>query len=127
MDADPIRDSRRVTMDATTTASVAVPTRSCPICAATFTPVGRRRYCSERCRARAYRRRRAAQVPEPPPPPPGGVRARSVYECPECGERHLGEQRCPDCGVFCSRVGLGGACPHCDEPVAVADLIDPTP
>lgn len=22
-----------------------------------------------------------------------------------------------------ARVGLGGRCPHCDEPVAVADLI----
>jgi len=39
--------------------------------------------------------------------------------------RYLGEQRCPDCGVFCSRIGLGGACPHCGDPVAVADLIDP--
>lgn len=118
-------DPRGVTMDVTTTMTTGAPTRSCPICAATFTWAGRRRYCSERCRAQAYRRRRAARAPELPPPPPGGVRARSVYECPGCGERYLGEQRCPDCGVFCSRVGLGGACPHCDEPVAVADLIDP--
>jgi hypothetical protein len=22
------------------------------------------------------------------------------------------------------RVGLGGHCPHCDEPVAIADLLD---
>ena len=112
-------------MDVTTTTTTGAPTRSCPICAATFTWVGRRRYCSDACRARAYRRRRAATAPELPPTPPGGVRARSVYECPECGERRLGEQRCEACGVFCFRVGLGGVCPHCDEPVAVADLIDP--
>jgi rubrerythrin len=53
------------------------------------------------------------------------VRARSVYECPERGERYLGEQRCDACGVFCRRLGLGGACPHCGDPVAASDLIDP--
>ena len=37
--------------------------------------------------------------------------------------RYLGTQRCDECGVFCKRVGPGGPCPHCDEPVAVADLI----
>jgi len=26
----------------------------------------------------------------------------------------------------CTRVGLGGLCPHCDEPVALADLLDTT-
>ena len=118
-------DLRRVTIGVTTTTTTGAPTRSCPICGAGFTWVGRRRYCSDACRARAYRRRRAARAPELPAPPPGGVRARSVYECPECGERYLGEQRCDGCGVFCRRIGLGGACPHCGEPVAVADLIDP--
>ena len=46
-----------------------------------------------------------------------------VYQCPECDARVLGEQRCDDCGVFMKRLGPGGACPHCDEAVAVADLI----
>jgi hypothetical protein len=46
-----------------------------------------------------------------------------VYECPVCGARFLGEQRCPDCNVFCRRLGPGGPCPHCDEPVALADLL----
>jgi hypothetical protein len=53
--------------------------------------------------------------------PPGlGV----VYECPECETRYLGERRCPDCHLFTRRAGAGGSCPHCDEPVTIADLID---
>ena len=38
--------------------------------------------------------------------------------------RYLGTQRCSECGVFCRRVGAGGLCPECGEPVAVADLLD---
>ncbi|MBI4213856.1 MAG: hypothetical protein HY534_06045 [Chloroflexi bacterium] len=51
------------------------------------------------------------------------TRATTVYECPSCETRFLGEQRCPDCGIFCGRIGPGGLCPHCDEPVALADLL----
>jgi hypothetical protein len=47
-----------------------------------------------------------------------------VYQCPECEERYLGEQRCPDCNRFGRRLGAGGLCPHCDQPVAVTDLIE---
>jgi hypothetical protein len=46
-----------------------------------------------------------------------------VYECPDCGERQAGTRRCPDCNLFMRRVGPGGSCPHCDEPVLVADLL----
>jgi hypothetical protein len=52
------------------------------------------------------------------------MRVASVYACPECQTRYLGEQRWPDCNRFCTRVGLGGGCPHCGGPVAVSDLID---
>ena len=45
-----------------------------------------------------------------------------IYQCPECEQRYLNERRCPDCQLFCRRVGPGGLCPHCDEPVAVTDL-----
>ena len=45
-----------------------------------------------------------------------------VYQCPECDQRYLDERRCPDCHLFCRRVGVGAPCPHCDEPVAVSDL-----
>ncbi|MGH9123094.1 MAG: hypothetical protein ACRDYC_14325 [Acidimicrobiales bacterium] len=44
-----------------------------------------------------------------------------VYECGGCGER-LVERRCPDCNVFCRRVGPGGRCPACDEVVLVDEL-----
>ena len=87
-------------------------------------PAGRsdRRFCSPACRQRAYRVRAGAHEVAPAR---RTLRAETVYECPECGLRLLGEQRCADCGVFCRRVGPGGSCPHCDEPVAVADLLAP--
>jgi hypothetical protein len=47
----------------------------------------------------------------------------TVYECDNCGSRALGEQRCEQCGTFMSRVGIGGCCPSCDEPIAVAELV----
>jgi hypothetical protein len=56
-------------------------------------------------------------MPRTPP------RTTVIYECPLCSTRYLGVQRCPDCQQFCRRVGVGGLCPHCDEPVAVADLL----
>lgn len=58
-----------------------------------------------------------------PAAPRSSPRAVTVDECPSCGTRFLGAQRCAECNVFCRRVGLGGPCPHCDEPVAVVDLI----
>jgi hypothetical protein len=95
-------------------------TIACGICGRGFRPSGRRRFCSDACRQAAWRRRRLAPAPALPPRPP---RSAIVYECPECLARYLGEQRCPECQRFCRRVGPGGSCPHCDEPVAVADLI----
>ena len=50
-----------------------------------------------------------------------------VYECPECETRYLGERRCPDCQLFTRRAGIGGHCPHCDEPVTLTDLADSIP
>ena len=49
--------------------------------------------------------------------------AGTVYECPDCGERLL-ERRCPDCQLFTRRLGAGGPCPSCEEPVLVAELLD---
>jgi hypothetical protein len=95
-------------------------TRPCPRCSRSFTPIGRQRYCSAACRQATWRRRHAPQLPDLPPRVP---RSEIVYECPGCGARFLGEQRCPDCQQFCHRIGPGGACPHCDEPVALADLL----
>lgn len=94
----------------------------CPICQRPFRPTGRQRVCSAACRQKQWRQQ------HPPPLPPlltPHPRAETVYVCPTCDTRYLGTQRCDDCGVFCRRVGPGGACPHCDEPVALADLLIP--
>lgn len=96
-------------------------TRLCAMCGTSFTPHGRRRFCDDACRQAAWRERHpASTLPTLPPKLP---RSSVIYECPECQARYLGEQRCGDCGAFCRRVGAGGLCPHCDEPVALADLL----
>ena len=78
-------------------------------------------YCSAACRMVAYRRRR--NVPTPVSVPAGQPRRPvTVYECEGCGSRALGEQRCDECGTFMRRIGFGGSCPHCDEPVALVEL-----
>jgi len=51
------------------------------------------------------------------------AKATTVYECDSCAQRYLGEQRCPDCNTWCRRIGPGGSCPHCDEPVAIDDIL----
>jgi hypothetical protein len=99
--------------------------RRCPVCT-TPTRSTRAAYCSDACKQRAYRLRR----PGPPsvdPTPPVAARTRrpasTIYECSTCGERLLGEWRCPECNRFCRALGPGGPCPHCDEPVLLADLL----
>jgi hypothetical protein len=92
-------------------------TTVCGQCGARFTAVGRRRWCSDACRQSAWRRRRAAPRPTQP------AKIDTVYECPQCQTRYLGEQRCDDCNTWCRRLGPGGPCPHCDDFVAVSDLV----
>ena len=97
-------------------------TIACAQCGQRCPPVGRRRYCSAACRQAAWRHRQPVA-----PAMPVALRTprpATLYECPACGTRSLGEQRCADCGLFGRRVGPGGPCPHCGEPVAVADLIE---
>ena len=97
--------------------------RMCRACGRTFPAQGRKAYCDDACRQRGFRLRQ-----RPPDEVRLGIATRLpktaiVYQCPECDARCLGQQRCDDCGVFMRRLGPGGACPHCDEAVAVADLI----
>lgn len=100
-------------------------TMDCPVCGSGFVVTGRRRYCSDSCRRAAWARRHhtppAAVVV---PAPAGSRRPHTVYQCDTCGLRALGEQRCEECGTFMRRVGLGGSCPSCDDPVAASELID---
>jgi hypothetical protein len=106
-------------------AGVTMARATCEVCGRAFRPAGRRRFCSDACRQAAWRRRHSTppRLPALPDAALRPARSATVYECPSCGTRYLGAQRCPDCGLFCRRVGPGGRCPHCDEPVAVADLI----
>jgi len=97
-------------------------TMTCPVCHHAFRPTGRQKFCSDACRAAAYRRRRDALQP-PVVPRAQPRRPITVYECDTCGSRAVGEQRCADCATFMRKVGIGGNCPCCDEPVAVTELL----
>jgi hypothetical protein len=103
--------------------------RACPLCAGAL-PSPRARYCSEACKQRAYRLRQAERAHADPTALARELRrlrtlrAHTLYECPTCGERYLGVQRCPDCQHFCRSLGLGGACPHCDELLLSTDVLD---
>ena len=98
-------------------------TATCRACGQPIPASHGRRYCSPRCRQAGYRSRHSPHLEPPPLPPTGSRRDTTVYTCPDCDTRTLGEQRCPDCNTFTRRLGLGGHCPHCDEPVAVDELL----
>ena len=99
-------------------------TITCPVCQRPFARQGKRQWCSDACKAAAWRRRRQATPPRIVLPPARPRRPITVYECEGCGARAVGQQRCEDCGTFMRKLGLGGPCPHCDEPVAVIELLD---
>jgi hypothetical protein len=88
-----------------------------------FPARGRKAYCSAARSQRGFRLRR-----RPADELPLGFARRLpktaiVYQCSECDARFLGQQRCEECGVFGRRLGPGGPCPHCDEVVAISDLL----
>ncbi|MBA3574523.1 MAG: hypothetical protein H0W37_06065 [Pseudonocardiales bacterium] len=121
MSEPPCRD------DNTTTSASTLQTGQllCPICWAPFTRIRRQRYCSDACRKTAWTRRHAARPStETAVPQPIRRRDTTIYACPSCESRYHGTQWCHDCNQPCTRVGLGGLCPHCDEPVALVDLLD---
>jgi hypothetical protein len=96
----------------------------CPVCRRRrFIPSGRKKVCSPACRQTLFRRRHAAAGGPLVVPPHRSRREATIYQCPSCEARYLGNQRCSDCNVFCQRVGPGGLCPECAEPIAIADLL----
>jgi hypothetical protein len=99
----------------------------CPVCGRPFAPVGRQAYCSGACRAAAYRRRRDGGPVAPTVPDAKPKRAITIYECDSCGARALGEQRCDECNTWMRRVGIGGCCPACSEPIALEELLELSP
>lgn len=100
----------------------------CPVCGAGL-PSRRARHCSDACRQRAYRLRQvdltvtdtALLVTELKRR--AELLAHRLFECPACGEQYLGQQRCPDCNRFCRLLGLGGACPSCEQPILLTELL----
>lgn len=97
-------------------------TATCGLCGQVLQPGRARQWCSDACRQAAYRRRQQPGLAPAVLPPVLNVRDHIVYQCSSCEQRYLGLQRCPECQIFCRRLGPGGNCPHCDEPVALADL-----
>lgn len=99
----------------------------CLVCGKAL-PSPRARYCSRAHQQQAFRVRHQAEPPDlqrlrQDLQRRRAVVARTVYECPSCGERRVGERRCPDCQFFSRAVGLGGHCPECDTPLLLVDLL----
>jgi len=100
----------------------------CLVCSGPL-PAGRpRTTCSAGCRQALWRHRHTSAAPAAAALieeriPSRSRRAAAVYECPLCELRLVGEQRC-ECGSFMRRIGPGGRCPSCDEPVAIAELLN---
>lgn len=100
-------------------------TATCPTCRQSFTPIRRQTYCTPACRQAGWRARHPQTRPATTIIAPATSRqAITVYQCPQCDARNLGQQWCHDCNTPCARLDLGGLCPHCDEPVAISDIIE---
>ncbi len=95
----------------------------CPLCWTAFTARGRQRFCSDNCRKTAWARGHRQPRPLIAVPPPGQRLNSTIYACPDCDQRYHAQQWCRDCQTPCTRVGLGGPCPHCDQPVTLNDLL----
>lgn len=93
-------------------------TASCGFCGEPLSGRSDQQWCSQRCRQRAWRASSVAPVA-----PVVGAESATVYQCPSCEARYL-DQRC-ECNTFCRRLGAGGQCPHCDELVAISDIVSP--
>ena len=64
-------------------------TVACPVCRGAFIPAGRRRFCSDACRAAAYRARRAVARPLVVVPARAARVPMTVDACDGCGARAL--------------------------------------
>ena len=105
------------------------PEAGCPVCGRPR-PSLRSIYCTDACRQRAFRLRHAVLTTVDADQLRAELRRRSglvahtLYECGRCGERLVGERRCPDCNVFGRAIGLGGRCGECDAPLLLTDLLE---
>lgn len=99
----------------------------CLVCGAPLAST-RARYCSRAHQQRAFRLRHQTSLPDLEHlrrelHHRRTVVAQTVYECPSCLERRVGERRCPECNLFSRAIGLGGHCPECDTPLLLVDLL----
>jgi hypothetical protein len=99
----------------------------CLVCGAALSSP-RARYCSRAHQQRAFRLRHRSGPPDlqrlrQELQRHRAVVARTIYECPSCNERLVGERRCPECNLFSRAIGLGGHCPECDTPLLLIDLL----
>jgi hypothetical protein len=99
----------------------------CLVCGAALAS-SRARYCSRAHQQRAFRLRHQSSQAELQHLRQELQRGRvvvahTIYECPSCGERLVGERRRPDCNLFSRAIGLGGHCPECDTPLLLVDLL----
>ena len=101
--------------------------RACPVCGSALASV-RAHSCSHACRQRAYRLTRPALALDTTALTATLrqrrlLTAQTVYECPSCEQRLLGERHCPDCQLFCRTLGLGGRCADCATIILLDELL----
>lgn len=104
------------------------PGAGCPACGRPL-PSQRARFCSAACKQQAYRLRQVDETSSDVATLAAELKRRSelvahtIYECPTCQTRYLGDQRCDECNRFCRALGPGGLCQDCEAPVLIADLL----
>jgi predicted RNA-binding Zn-ribbon protein involved in translation (DUF1610 family) len=98
----------------------------CLVCGAALAST-RARYCSRARQQRAFRLRQHTDVDlqhvRQKLQRHRALIAHTVYECPSCGERSVGQRRCAECNLFSRTIGLGGHCPEREAPVLLVDLL----
>jgi hypothetical protein len=97
--------------------------RLCPGCQHYFTAPGGRTHCTPACKTADWRR----QNTDRPAPHQDDDPPTDVYECVRCERRYQLHQRTAPycaCGSELRRLGIGGHCPCCNQPVAAIELLD---
>ncbi len=100
---------------------------SCLVCGKD-TPSSRAKYCGRAHQQRGYRLRHQTPTADLTLVRKELQRRKAladhtIYECGQCGDRFVGVRRCETCNLFCAALGPGGACPDCDSPVLVDELL----
>jgi len=120
MSANPVCDDTRYDRE---------PLATCPVDGTKFQPVGRRLFCTPRCRQQALRLRSRQADSATLVDITKRLRRQhrlidqTVYECSSCQERLLGERRCSSCSLWCRNIGIGGECGGCGEIATVSELL----